>query len=129
MDTNIVKTEIVLTPRQIAVLEAFADHRGYENRISRTDLRELVAEKTNAPVNDRGLREAIEHLRRWHPQGGYICSTTSGGYWMAKSDRELEAFLNQERDRALKIWKRVRQQAKSAGLELSGNVRLVEVQG
>lgn len=105
-----------MSPLHIAVIKILIRHRGYENRIKRADLLDQV-----------NRRLEIEWLRTYHKAGAYICSSTAGGYWMAATEKELRKFLQQDRDRAVKLFFRTSQQARSAGLELAGNVRLVEV--
>lgn len=112
---------------ELAVLQVLNDHRGFENRVSRTRLQALVSVVVNQMVRDREMREAIERLRATKPEGAYICSTTSGGYWMATSIQELENYLAQDERRAKRTLMRISRQRMRAGKALT-NVPLMTIE-
>lgn len=75
-----------------AVLRALVFRVGQENTIGRNDLLALV--KAHAR-NERDMRLAINQLRK---DGFPICSTGGkhGGYWLAGSAAELDAYMDRE---------------------------------
>src|SRR3990167_7143326 len=48
-------------------------------------------------VSDRQVRKAIEDLRRSHPDGGFILSSSrTGGYWMSSDQQEVELAIAED---------------------------------
>ena len=61
-------------------------------------------------LDDRTVRERIEELRR---EGVPICSSLSGGYFIAQTWDELESFLNRYRRTATKVLSTANKMAKA----------------
>lgn len=78
------------------------DHVGSNRKIGMGELYERIFGRRWANrINDtRDVRNLIEALQR--EEGLRICSD-AGGYWLAASGSELEAYLERQRKRALKI--------------------------
>ena len=86
---------------------------GEENRISRSRLLNEV-QQICPDVSDRVLRMAIEFARKSAGDGSRICSTTRGGYYLAKDRDELCRYLAQDWSRVSKLSKRLKSQATAA---------------
>lgn len=103
---------------QATILEILTDHRGPEDRIKRLTLRLELSTRLGARISDRTMRKALEDLRTGDRRGAWICSDTEagGGYFLARSLPELEAFLDADEARLATLARRIRAQRKQAGL-------------
>lgn len=80
------------------VLFVLATFVGQENAISRKRLAMIVG------VSDRQIRAAIEVLRREHPRGAQICSSSkASGYWMMEDFDEAKAIYRERRKQAIQM--------------------------
>ncbi len=111
---------------QGTLLNILQDHRGTENRVTRSALRAEAIRRLHIPLSDRAMRKALEELRTSTPQGAYICSDTEfgGGYFLARDRRELRAFLDADISRIRNLAQRVRAQERAAGLQESGQLQM-----
>ena len=110
---------IELTIIEAETMQVLQEHKGEKNRISRDALRREVSSRSHLPVSDRLLRKVIERLRTDNTAGAYICSSTSGGgYYIAASFEELEAYLGSEDRRAKTILVRNSKQRQRAGMRM-----------
>lgn len=113
-----------------AILTVLECHKGKENRIRREDLRWTASGKAGCtvgcPFSDREMRQAIEELRREHPIGALICSSSGvGGYWLAKDYDEVQASYNEERRRALTLMVTMRKRLHAARRHFGGQRTLL----
>jgi hypothetical protein len=89
--------------KYLSVLKSvMMDHVGSNRKIGMGELYEQIFGRPwRHRINDtRDVRHLIEDLQR--EEGLRICSD-AGGYWLAASGSELEAYLDRQRRRALKI--------------------------
>jgi len=89
--------------KYLSVLKSvMMDHVGSNRKVGMGELYEQIFGRPwSHRINDtRDVRKLIEELQR--EEGRRICSD-SGGYWLAASGSELEAYLERQRRRALKI--------------------------
>jgi hypothetical protein len=113
-----------------AILRILRNHRGYEKRVMRAELRGILNRKMDIHVSDRLMRRAIEDLRSEDPRGAWICSDTrpGAGYFMATSLDELNTYLTSDENRLRTIYHRIRLQRQRAGLsEQSGQPALFTI--
>ncbi len=94
---------------KIRLLMALTHHVGPDNRIGMGELYEQVfGEPYQNRINDtKGLRRLITKLRN---EGTAICSdqsTTTGGYWLAASSSETNAYCDNLKKQALRKLSRV----------------------
>ncbi len=109
---------------QQAILMQLSGHRGPERRIGRKDLLAAIREKLS--TSDREMRAAIEDLRREHAHGAWICADLRGGYFMARDEGEIEAFLSSDERRAQRLLERVHLQRKAIRLQVTGQKGLFD---
>lgn len=91
------------------VLGILTRHVGQEKAIGMGELYERVYRKSwNHRINDtRGLRHLITELRYEGYLIGETRSRTGGGYYLARSESELEEFFSRRTQEALKKLKMV----------------------
>lgn len=88
-------------PVRYAVLRALHGRVGHDKRITREALVSKVAfywyflGNPVDPPGDRKIRNTVRELRR---EGALILSTggTEGGYWLAETPEEVQAFVKKE---------------------------------
>ena len=105
------------------ILRILEIHQGVNARISKVELLRGVNRAIFNPkdhISDRRMRIFINQLRTETTAGALICSSLDGGYYMATSTRELDAFLQTEKNRAKSIYTRVRHQEQHASERLRG---------
>ena len=108
-----------------AILDVLKGHVGKENRISRRLLLRRVWGEVDILVSDRDMRQGIEELRRDHPIGALICSSSgSGGYWLAESYGEVLASYQEERRRAMSTMFTQRQRLDAARKYFGGQLEM-----
>lgn len=107
---------------QSKIMQALQEHKGFDNRIRRGDLCRQIG------TSDRYMREEIEDLRTNHTDGAYICSSTDGGYYLARTLGDLDRYLSQDEKRAQHTLARTRRQRLRAGMAMS-NVSLPITEG
>jgi len=106
------------------ILRVLNDHRSEENRISRRDLKLQVSDLLGAAVGDRKLRDIMMTLRFDDPRGAWICGSFKSGYYLARDEDELNAFLRSDEHRARTLLARCAKQRKNAGLQNPAVMRL-----
>lgn len=101
-------TQEELTAAKLKLTMTLLMHVGPNNKIGMGDLYMTVFGKTWAHrINDtRLIRRLVTELRS---EGMPIMSdcSSSGGYWVAASASEVNAFCNKDKSRALAILRRV----------------------
>lgn len=104
-----VTKKLELTGIQEGIMEILKQHVGKNKKISRPALLgELL--KRGIQIDDRTMRENIEFLRTKVTAGAFICSSTSGGYWLAKNLAEVLEYCDQDARRAKMILGRINKQ-------------------
>jgi hypothetical protein len=102
------------------VLKILREHRGEDRRIGRAELNRELDTWVGQHIDDREMREAIEHLRSSHPEGCMIATSREkgSGYYIAESLTDLDKALTSDENRLISIAQRIRQQRRAAGIGL-----------
>lgn len=106
------------------LLDILSQHVGHERRIDRAALKVSLSERLRAAVSDRKMRDLINEMRRSEPLASHICGSLEGGYFTAKDDDELDAFLRPDENRAHDILARVSAQRRNAKMKNPAQMRL-----
>jgi hypothetical protein len=113
-----------MDPVEHQVLRILKEHPGESRRIRRDALRREVSEWLGRNVTDREMRLALENLRANDSDGCMICSSLSGGYYMARSLSELRSALDADKSRISNTSARIRAQERRAGLITGGQLEM-----
>ena len=108
-----------------ALLKVLGNHVGVKNRMTRDGLLLWLQTNVDSGLEDRGLRSAIERLRRTDDVGALICSSSGvGGYWLAETIDELLSSYREERRRFLTEGATIRERLRRGRHVLSGQRRM-----
>ena len=99
------------------ILNIMQTHKAKDHKITREELRQEASQWYGQKVSDREMRQALEDLRASNPEGAYIVSSLSGGYFMAQSLFELDEYLRADESRIRAIAQRIRKQRQQAGIK------------
>ena len=102
MSKTIYKQILATTPANLhqRLLVELSKHIGSENRITKRDLIYRLFGKITS-TTDRQTRDAIADLQ----EVGFpiLSGSSSGGYWMASSNREADPYLNEIDSRIVRL--------------------------